>query len=91
MLGHENREKLIRNHWARYGARAGWNPKTMPRLNIALRHKMTACGPYRRDEAPLPGTVSDYLTFNFERGTLDGLPAYRITCEGVVVEEGPLR
>ena len=34
--------------------------------------------------------VNDTLEFSFERGEINGRPAYRVLCEGISVEEGPL-
>ena len=84
--GYESREELIRDHWQRYGFH--WDLKKMPRLSIAVRHKLE---PYYPAEMP-SGTapLSDSLEFTIERGTLYGRPAYRVVCEGVVVEQRPL-
>lgn len=86
MDGYANREELIRDHWSRYGFH--WDLKKMSCLRMPVRHKLY---PYFGADAPVDTAPRiDVLEFSFERGTLDGRPAYRITCEGVVVEERPL-
>jgi len=86
MDGYESREALIKDHWSRYGFH--WDLKKMPRLCLPVRHKFN---PYfDTDAANGTSPRIDVLEFSFERGTLEGRPAYRITCEGIVVEEAPL-
>jgi hypothetical protein len=88
MEGFTDREDLIRDHWRRYGFH--WDISKMPRLRIPVRHKLYPYVPSESDDLAATAPVLDKLEFSFERGSLDGRPAYRITCDGIVVEEGPL-
>lgn len=84
----ETREELIKRHWKRYGGH--WPlDKIGPVYNMPVRHKLY---PYVSEDVDLAtaGPVLDKLSFRFERGTWKGRPGYRVTCEDVVVEEGPL-
>jgi hypothetical protein len=88
--GYECRAELIRDHWKRYGG--PWNAGTCPRFKMPIRHKDYPYVPAARDGGQ---DMKDHLVdwvieFAFERGVLDGRPAYRITCEGIVVEEAPI-
>jgi len=86
--GYENREAMIRDHWKRYGFQ--WDiGRIVPWLKMAVRHNSPACTPDDQTEVPEKATI-ETLEFAFEQGELRGRPGYRITCEGVVVEEGYL-
>lgn len=92
LAGYESREALIRDHWRRYGGT--WDLKRYgPHFNIAVRHRRY---PYQEidisDETPLtpPKQMLDKLTFEFSTGRLHDRPAYRVECEGVILEERPL-
>lgn len=86
--GYENREAMIRDHWKRYGFH--WDiGRIGPRLKMAVRHKSPVCAP-DHEANRLSTTAIDALEFAFEKGELRGRPGYRITCDGVVVEEGYL-
>jgi hypothetical protein len=88
--GYETREELIRDHWKRYGGL--WNIEHWPRIKLPIRHKDYPYIPAVRDGGQnMNDRLADWdLEFAFARGTLDGRPAYRVTCEGVVVEEGTI-
>lgn len=89
----ETREELIKRHWKRYGGH--WPlDKIGPVYNMPVRHKLD---PYFIEDVdlvdvkPILNKLSlNKLSFRFERGTWRGRPGYRVTCEDVVVEEGPL-
>lgn len=86
--GYETREEMIQDHWRRYGYH--WNAGEWPRLCLPIRHKQYPYMSFEPDSDP-PAFNSDYkLEFSLERGTLEGRPAVRIVCEGIVVEEATI-
>lgn len=82
-MDYSNREELIRDHWRRF--RGDWDFLKRGQLRIPVLSKIE---PNVAPEASVVATRAfDVLEFTLESGRLDGCPAYRITCEGVVVEE----
>lgn len=81
------REKLIRDYWRVYGK--NWDAKKIgPVFHVPVRQKISPT--FSPDGITEPAKM-DILTFRYTRGFLDGKPAYRITCEDVVVQEWLLR
>jgi len=85
--GYETREEMIRDHWKRYGYH--WDVEKWPRLKLPIRNKAYPfMALVQNGDAGVQPEIA--LEYSFHRGTLDGRPAYRITCEGFVLEEAPL-
>jgi len=90
LAGYESREALIRDHWRRYGGH--WDLKRYgPHFNVAVRHRGYPCQEFKpSNDPPESPSPIDKLTFCFSKGRLHDRPAYRVECEGIVVEERPL-
>lgn len=79
------RENLIREKWREVRGHAQWGRYPELHVPVILPRPPTAIW----EESP--GAVADRLVFRRERGTMWGHPWERITCEGLVLEQGAHR
>lgn len=75
-------EEVILRYWRR--AARHW-PAGSPRMNVPVAPDWRYPPPV--DELPATPPPLDYLTYEIERGTIDGRRVERVVCEGVVVAE----
>lgn len=81
------REALIREVWADQRRFRDWNPHTNPVWSTSVWPKPM----FPSINTNTPAEISmEHLDFKYEKGLKDGhVPWFRITCEGLVVSEGP--
>jgi hypothetical protein len=80
-------EDVIRKHWPI--AAKIW-PEGYERVSVAVGPESgAATSPFLPDAHGAPCNPHDVLTYERERGTMNGVPWVRIVCEGVVLEDWP--